>query len=149
MELILYNVSDDERKINKTLENGLTLDVNVRKDVDVYNPFFLLKKTDTFNPSDYNYIQWNNKYYFIRDISYTVKNVYRLETHIDVLMSYKQKIMSSVSHITQNTNINPYFNGGDYNNLVNYNNITYSSNITLPNTYNNIMVTIGKPLTEV
>lgn len=143
MELILYNVSDDERKINKTLENGLTLNVNVRRDVDVYNPFFLLKKTGAFNPSGYNYAQWNEKYYFIRDILYTAKDVYRLETHIDVLMSYRDLILASTAKIKQSTTVNPYFDGGDYNTLVTEKTAVYFSDTKLPLKETNILMTIG------
>lgn len=144
MELILYKISDDERKINKTLENGLTLNVNVRRDVDIYNPFFLVKKTDTFNPSDYNYIQWNDKYYFIRDIAYTAKLMYRIDTHIDVLMSYKNLIINAKSLITKTSVITDYFDGGDYNSLVTFENNTYLSDTTLKEIYTNVLITIGK-----
>lgn len=143
MDVIFYNISDDERKINKTLVDGITLDCNVRRDVDIYNPFFLVKKSDNFNPQDYNYIGWHNKYYFIRDINYTAKGMFRIDTHIDVLMSYKDSILSATSLITQSTEIESFYNGGDYISKETFESTVYKSDVTLKDLKNIVLVTIG------
>lgn len=143
MNVIFYKISDDERAIKKSLSDGVTLDCNIRRDVDVYNPFFLIKSTTEFNPYDYNYIGWNGRYYFIRDINYTAKSMFRIDTHIDVLMSYQKEILASNGYVTQSTDVNPYFNGGDYPTLETFESDIYTSDITLSDVYNIVMITIG------
>lgn len=90
-EITLYKLSSDMRKLNKTLENPLVKTIQIRTDIDIYNPMLLLTDFDL----SYNYMLWDNRYYFINGAYYTANNVWRLSCHIDVLMTYKDVILSS------------------------------------------------------
>lgn len=61
MNLTFYAITDDYRKVNKALGEGVTLNIDVRTDVDVFSPTFQIKNFDR----KYNYLLWNDKYYFI------------------------------------------------------------------------------------
>lgn len=140
MNITFYSITDDYRKVQKTLGEGVSLNVDMRTDVDVFNPVFMIKN---FNRS-YNYLQWNDKYYFITGIGYVGKNVWQIETDIDVLMTYKDTILNTTCLVTQSTKENPYFDGGDYLTDSNFEYDIYMSDVTLSDTENNILVTVGK-----
>lgn len=140
MNLTFYSITDDYRKVNKALGEGITLDVDIRTDVDIYNPEFKIKNFDR----SYNYLQWDNRFYFITGVGYIGKNVWQIETDLDVLMTYKDIILNSECLITQTTEENKYFDGGDYYTDVNYEYDVYNSNVTLPEVENIVLVTVGK-----
>lgn len=89
-EISFYKQSQDYRVLNKTLDNPLVKQVNMRTDIDIYNPVLYLQDFDTA----YNYFAWDSRYYFIQSAYYTAKQIWRLQCHIDVLMSYKDAILT-------------------------------------------------------
>lgn len=90
-EISFYKQTQDYRTLNKTLENPLVKQVNIRTDIDIYNPTLYLQDFDIA----YNYFVWDNRYYFIQSAYYTARQVWRLQCHIDVLMTYKSDILAS------------------------------------------------------
>lgn len=89
-EISFYKQSQDYRVLNKSLSNPLTKQVNIRTDIDIYNPVLYLQDFDIA----YNYFVWDNRYYFIQSAYYTAKQVWRLQCRIDVLMTYKDVILT-------------------------------------------------------
>lgn len=139
MQLTFYAITDDYRKVNKALGEGVTLNVDVRTDIDIYNPTFQIKNFDR----KYNYLLWNDKYYFITGIGYIGKNVWQIETDIDVLMSYKAMILNADCKIMQSTNIQAFYNGGDYPYLETFEKDIYKSDVTLSDTMQNVLISIN------
>lgn len=105
-EITLYKLASDMRKLNKTLENPLVKSIQLRTDIDIYNPTLLLTDFDI----EYNYLLWDSRYYFINGAIYTANKVWRLSCHIDVLMTYKDVILSSRGTVTRIGN-NNYLQG--------------------------------------
>lgn len=105
-EITLYRLSSDMRKLNKTLENPLVKTIQIRTDIDIYNPTLLLTDFDL----SYNYMLWDSRYYFINGAYYTANHVWKLSCHIDVLMTYKDVILSSRGTVTRIGN-NNYLQG--------------------------------------
>lgn len=102
-----YQYSGDSRVLSKTLSNPLTKNINIRTDIDIYNPLMILQDFDLA----YNYMLWDNRYYFVNDARYTANKIWQLQCHIDVLMTYKDKILqSTATKITQAQN-NNYLDG--------------------------------------
>lgn len=139
MNVEFYTITNDNRTINKTLNNPTVLNCNIRTDIDIYNPRLLLKQWNTA----FNYFKWDNRYYFILDCEYTAKNLYEVQSHIDVLMTYKTKILNANCLISQSTDINPYFDGGDYNSLETVETEVIKSDTKMEKVFNTVLLTLG------
>ena len=105
MTVIFYKYNDIKNKINKTLENGLTVnDVVIQNDFDI-TAFELLIKNSNFN-SEYNYcyIQDLGRYYFIESIEKMNGTIYRIRVSVDVLKSFSTQIENIQAIITKSEN---------------------------------------------
>lgn len=134
-----YQLSDDYRKLDKTLENPLVKQCNIRTDIDIYNPILLLHGYD----SQYDYFEWNGLYYFVTGATYMANKIWRVSSHIDVLTSYKTELKMSMVRTVQSANFDVYFDGGDYQSLVTKEIEVFNSNVSLPTTKENILVGVG------
>ena len=105
MTVIFYKYNDIKNKINKTLENGLTVnDVVIQNDFDI-TAFELLIKDTNFN-SDYNYcyIQDLERYYFIESVERMNGTIYKIRLSVDVLKSFSTQIENIQAIITKSEN---------------------------------------------
>ena len=93
MTVIFYKYNDIKNKINKTLENGLTVnDVVVQNDFDI-TAFELLIKNSGFNSKyNYCYIQDLGRYYFIESVERMNGSIYKIRLAVDVLKSFSSQI---------------------------------------------------------
>ena len=105
MTVIFYKYNDIKNKINKTLENGLTVNnVVIQNDFDI-TAFELLIKDTNFN-SDYNYcyIQDLERYYFIESVERMNGTIYKIRLSVDVLKSFSTQIENIQAIITKSEN---------------------------------------------
>ena len=105
MTVIFYKYNDIKNKINKTLENGLTVnDVVIQNDFDI-TAFELLIKDTNFN-SEYNYcyIQDLGRYYFIESVERMNGSIYKIRLTVDVLKSFSTQIENINAIITKSEN---------------------------------------------
>ena len=105
MTVIFYKYNDIKNKINKTLENGLTVNnVVIQNDFDI-TAFELLIKDTNFN-SDYNYcyIQDLGRYYFIESVERMNGSIYKIRLTVDVLKSFSTQIENIQAIITKSEN---------------------------------------------
>ena len=119
MTVIFYKYNGIKNKINKTLENGLTInDVIIQNDFDITN-FDLLIKNSNFN-LEYNYcfIPDLNRYYFIENIEKMNGSIYKIRITVDVLKSFSSQIENINAIITKSQN--PDNNFVDCEKSVNY-----------------------------
>lgn len=93
----LYQYAGDSKVLNKALANPLEKEVNIRTDIDIYNPVMLFQD---FN-SAYNYMEWDSRYYYINALRYTANKIWQAQCHIDVLMTYKDDIRKAQGTVTQ------------------------------------------------
>lgn len=107
--IYLYKLSCDMRKLDKTLDNPLSKNIDIRTDIDIYNPVMLLQDFDLA----YNYIQWDNRYYFINSAYYTANKIWRLQCNIDVLMTYRTDILQSTATKITQAQLGNYLNGAN------------------------------------
>lgn len=93
MIIKLYNFT---KRINSTLQpnnDGLSVSVNLKNDTSIYTPIFLLSVD---NIETYNYLKWNDRYYYIDDIiKSNIAGVWEINCTIDVLATYKNDILNS------------------------------------------------------
>lgn len=60
------------------------------------NPIFLINDT-SFN---YSYAKWDNRYYFITDVTITRNNLYSVSCKQDTLATYKDAILNTVAFVS-------------------------------------------------
>ena len=105
MTVIFYKYNGIKNKINKTLENGFTVnDVIIQNDFDI-TAFELLIKDTNFN-SEYNYcyIQDLGRYYFIESVEKMNGTIFRIRLTVDVLKSFSTQIENINAIITKSEN---------------------------------------------
>ena len=137
MILKLYNTSDSNNTIGKTLTDEETFDITFKGEFDIINPIILLK-SDTPILKNYAYIPEFNRYYFIISIQIQSNKVYELFLECDVLETYKEDILASKGLVTRCTEGNKFFDSG-YNSEVRKQVYVYHSE-TAPDYKNEIIL---------
>ena len=109
MKIYLYNMIDELNVINKTLSSQLELDCTLRDSCNILDPSIFIRKTNADGGSaipsyNYAYIPEFNRYYFITDITSVNNQLWRIDMHVDVLMSYKDIILQQEVYVLRNEN---------------------------------------------
>lgn len=91
MKIILYRTSDPNNKLNKTLNNDLTLEGYLISECSILRPVIEIEMTDVFN-YNYAYIEEFERYYFITDVVSVSNKIWKVSFHVDVLMTYNNDI---------------------------------------------------------
>lgn len=95
MNLILYTTSSDKKAIDKSLQQVAEInDVTLLQDTDIINPTFILDGVSNL-AVNYLYAPAFNRYYFITNIALMSAGRYGFACHVDVLMSWKNQILST------------------------------------------------------
>lgn len=100
MKVNLYRYSGASNIINKELPTPDTKTGFLNDMFDLDNPSF---KFTTFS-IDYNYCYIDDlkRYYWIDHVTIDPNGLYIVDMSIDVLMTFKDKILSGTAHITSN-----------------------------------------------
>lgn len=92
MELKIYNNNSNTNVLNKNITLVSTLDFSLKTDNSILQPVLNLKNYSTGN---YCYIEKFKRYYYITDIKLLTSGLYQLQLEVDVLMTYKDVIMTN------------------------------------------------------
>lgn len=125
MEIQLFLNISEPTKLNKTLVSVTTLDGNMRNDTAISSPDILVQ-SDSFvgsGKANYAYIPEFGRYYYIVDATTMQSNLWMLSLKCDVLMSFRNGILSSIAVIEETSEIgveraNNYVTNDVYNRLV-------------------------------
>ena len=113
MQVQLLSISDDTRKINKTV-NQITdlLPCAVSEDSNsILNPRLLLKWNENYIGANYAYIPEFQRYYFIDDISLNTGGNCVVSLSVDVLYTYSAQILQMAVTAARSSNkYNRYLN---------------------------------------
>lgn len=113
MQIQLLSISDDTRKINKTV-NQITelLPCAVTEDSNsILNPRLLLKWNTGYIGANYAYIPEFQRYYFIDDISLNTGGNCVISLSVDVLYTYSAQILQMTVTAARSSNkYNRYLN---------------------------------------
>ena len=93
--MTLYQNTSNERTVDKTLVQIKEVTGYLRDETSIINPSILIDTTGEGNyilNCNYVYVENLQRYYYIRSIDFVRKNLWRINLHVDVLMSYKDKI---------------------------------------------------------
>lgn len=95
--IIFQKNKSDARKINKSLEDVITLSGTLRADCSIYDPVFNVTVSDgSILTCNYMTIPTFGRSYFIHDISSTkATNVFQVTAHVDVLQSFAEQILAA------------------------------------------------------
>ena len=105
MEVILYKNSSENNVIGKTLTQIKSVECNLKNDVSVVNPTFVLSYTDSILDSNYCFIPKFNRYYFIDEIIPITGDRSIIKCRVDVLESFKDDIKSLTAIINKQETI--------------------------------------------
>lgn len=96
MELqLMYNLSD-ARCINKKLVDAQTFTGQMRDEVSIMNPIVRVE-VESIPRFNYAYIPELERYYMIDDITVYREGIVDISMSVDVLMSFKRDILSSIA----------------------------------------------------
>ena len=111
MELKLYAVNDGENVINKTMTLKTTMEINLKRDVDIINPrLILIPNLPTgFSGINYAEIPDLNRFYFVDNITNISGTLWQLDLSCDVLETYKADILASKARLYRNLKAGDYF----------------------------------------
>ena len=144
MELKLYAVNDGKNVINKTMTLKTTMEINLRRDVDIINPrLILIPNLPTgFSGINYAEIPELNRFYFVDSIINISSTLWQLDLSCDVLETYKSDILASKARFFRNLKAGDYFNT-----VLESSHITtvakYTSNKGISDSESLIMTTVG------
>ena len=111
MQLRLYTVNDGKNVINKTRTLKTTLEIKIKRDVDIINPrLILITNTPTgFIGINYALFTEYNRYYFVDSITNISAKLWQLDLSCDVLETYKADILASKARFYRNLKAGDYF----------------------------------------
>ena len=92
MELQIYNNNSNTNVLNKNITLVSTLDFSLKADNSILQPVLILKN---YSRGNYCYIKKFKRYYYITDIKLLTGGLYQLQLEVDVLMTYKDVIMTN------------------------------------------------------
>ena len=142
MIMKMYNTSDSNNTINKTLANETEFNIKLKGETDIKTPVVVLH-SDNIILFNYAYIPEFNRYYFVDKIELFPNCIYNISLKVDVLESFKNDIKNSRGLISKQTNINNYYNNG-YESEIKKEVDLYRSTKTFDlNVREKILVTIG------
>lgn len=112
MEFNLYKVNDGDNVINKVMSDKFSLQINLKRDVDITNPQIVLLDSDVVNFSDFNYaeIVELKRFYFINDIQRINSKMIQMSLRCDVLETYKADVLASNARFYRNIKTGDYYN---------------------------------------
>ena len=89
-------------KVNKRRNSTLQPTLSTSFDVLLKTPTSLHTPTFTINASafDFNYLKWDDRYYFVTDVVARNNNLWDVSAIIDVLATYKADILASTQYVS-------------------------------------------------
>lgn len=94
MDITLYTNNSEKNKLDKNLSNAKTFSGKLREESSIVNPSILMQ-IETPSSFNYAYIPEFKRYYFITDITSIRNGLWEVTMHVDVLMSFKDKIKAT------------------------------------------------------
>lgn len=118
MEIICYNFEKRYNSTKRPTGQGVVYNVQLKDATSIYTPVFTVTNFGT----EYNYIQWNNRFYYVTDVEIIRNNIYNLTCRIDILRSFYDNIANTTAFID--------FSTSDYNTQIIDNRIPVATDCT-------------------
>lgn len=98
MIVTLHSISDDRKKVNKTLNPVTTVDALIKTPCSIMRPVLQISKDSLgtqWYQANYAYIAGFGRYYFIDNITAENDGLITMELTVDVLYTYAKQIMAT------------------------------------------------------
>ena len=112
MELNLYVVNDSDNVINKELTNKVTINISLKRDVDISSPSLILLDGEGIDYSDFNYaeIPELGRFYFVNNVQRLNHKMIQVDLVCDVLETYKSDVLASKARFNRAIKTGDYYN---------------------------------------
>lgn len=94
MEIILYKTASEPNRLSKVLTSPKSLNGTLRAESSIINPNIVMEIDDIVG-YNYMYIPEFERYYFITDIISIRNRLFKVNAHVDVLMTYANSIRNN------------------------------------------------------
>lgn len=94
MQITLYNLAK-RRNSTKQPSKGTNITVKLKEGTSYFNPSFILNS----NPTGFNYLSWDSRYYYITNIENTRNGIYTISCELDSLSTYKSDILGTTAFV--------------------------------------------------
>ena len=113
----VYNCADDPKKLEKTLETGITVSsIRPTEACDILNPTFVLDYNSSYTSCNYIVVGAPfNRSYFITDMKIDIGKKIEISCAVDVLETYKNSIKNLKCNIIRSESLKePYLPDPEY-----------------------------------
>lgn len=104
MTVDLYTISDDARKLNKTLGSGTTLTCELVLPSDMLAPTIRVSASSWSSSNNYMYISTFGRYYFITEATYDNGGAVIIHGKVDPLKTYASSIAALTVNVVRQEN---------------------------------------------
>ena len=105
MNINFYKNTSDNNVLNKNITLISTHNIKLKDECNIMTPSILIHG-DISNDINYAYIEKWGRYYYVRDKKSLNNGIYEINLTVDVLMSFKEKILHLKCIIDKQENIN-------------------------------------------
>ena len=112
MVLNLYVVNDSDNVINKELTNKVTINISLKRDVDISSPSLILLDGEGIDYSDFNYAEISElgRFYFVNNVQRLNHKMIQVDLVCDVLETYKADVLASTARFNRAIKTGDYYN---------------------------------------
>ena len=145
MELNLYVVNDSDNVINKTMTDKVTININLKRDVDISSPSLILLDGQGVNYSDFNYaeIVELGRFYFVNNVQRLNHKMIQVDLVCDVLETYKADVLASKARFNRAIKTGDYYNANvDQSTLKTI--TKHESNVSIADQSSMILTSVGE-----
>lgn len=114
MQVTLYKMTSDPRKIGKSYSGVATLEGSLVNESGVIDPVLLVEAGAFITGCNYAWVDAFARFYFIREMVSVRNGIWRLSLHVDVLETYKTAILATNALIDRSQSENPYMADSRY-----------------------------------
>lgn len=104
MNIVLHKNTSPTNKVDKSIDTGITLEGTLRENTSIVDPEFLVELDfDTADVAELNYLYSEDfgRYYYITNIVHVTDQLWDLQCHVDVLMSFKTEIREQTAVVSR------------------------------------------------
>ena len=101
--ILVYNVTDENSKVFKSLLYGYKHKGIFRDNVDLINPVFEMESNNVLS-FNYVYLNMFGRFYFVDSIECVRNGLYRIYCSVDVLMTYREQLKDLQVYVTRQEN---------------------------------------------
>ena len=140
MNATLFVNMSDNNVMDKNIRPMTEMNVNLKSSCSLLNPVLVIKAVDLSKVSECNYcyIPLFKRYYYINNIRMTSGGLAEIECTVDVLMSFKDKILACTAILQRHETIyNAYLTDNQFlvNNQTQYTYKVFPNGLSSPQMY--------------